>query len=68
MSNVLGPCGFMDRVKFSGWWVFTGIKGETFYSEITDSCASSLCPVEEFYMINCQKTWENETNVFTVSG
>lgn len=42
MSNVLGPCGLWTERSSQAAGVFTGIKRETLYSEVTDSCASSL--------------------------
>lgn len=42
MSNVLGPCGLWTEHSSQAAGVFTGIKEETLYSEITDSCVSSL--------------------------
>lgn len=41
MSNVLGPCGLWTEHSSQAAGVFTGIKEETLYAEVTDSCASS---------------------------
>lgn len=57
MSNVLGPCGLWTEGSSQAAGVFTGIKEETLYSEITDSCASSLCRII-VQMSNCQVTRE----------
>jgi len=41
MSDVLGPCGLWTEHSSQGAGVFTRIKEEMLYLEITDSCASS---------------------------
>lgn len=57
MSNVLESCGLWTERSSQTAGVFTRIKEETLYSEITDSCASSLCHII-VQMSNCQVTRE----------